>query len=76
MTHTTVLQSEIQTDAAAALVPLTVPTTWVGSAATACQGGLDSVRLALAGIDLLIADAKTTSQALDDIAVGYGTSPS
>ena len=70
MTYMTVLQSETEKDDAVALLPTTVPSTWTGSAATACQSIRDEVLVGCAGLTAKMPAASASAQALDTVCGG------
>lgn len=57
---------------ATALVPTTVPDSWLGTAATACQTDLDYCQTLLTGLQPLLEAARSAVAALDDASVQCG----
>ncbi|MCI7457326.1 hypothetical protein [Actinomyces urogenitalis] len=51
---------------AVAHVPSTVPASWSGPAATACQTRLDELRLLLTDLSARVDNARTAAAAVDD----------
>ncbi|WP_172120607.1 hypothetical protein [Actinomyces faecalis] len=58
--------AEERVASATAFVPSTVPATWAGPAATACQARLDALRLVLAGLPARLEEARAAAAVVDD----------
>lgn len=72
MSSLTLTPAIAQAEAAIASVPPTVPDSWRGSAATACQGALDEVLPALHSLQARLAQAEASLDRLNALTDASG----